>query len=105
MKTTMTIVIFDGNMAIWRYVLSVFISFPADVDVVNIGSLLLIRSNGYGRSDGWFGYLLNFDTPLIFWFFKIGESKFGLSVRDGNIDSIFAENTMNFRNHFISIGS
>ena len=89
MTMTMTIVIFDRppddnhitNAIISRYVTrSIFLSLPADVDVVHIWGLLLVRSNGNRGGNGWLGDLLNLDAPLILWFFKVGQSELRLPI-------------------------
>lgn len=74
------IVTFDRNSDHIEISKSMFFSFPANVDIVNIGCFFLIRSNRDGRGNGRFSYLLYFNIPLIFWFFKIGQSKLWLSV-------------------------
>ena len=81
------------------------ISLPADVDVVHIGSLLLVGSNRNRWGNRRLGHLLHLDAPLILRFLEAGQSELRLAIGHHHIHSIFAEYPMYFGNHLIRIGS
>ncbi len=81
-----------------------FVSFSTDVYVVNVGCFFLVWGNGNGRGNCGFGHLLHFYAPFIFWFFEIAKSEFRLSVRNNKVDSVFAEYSVHFWDHFVGIG-
>ncbi len=59
---------------------SVFISLPADVNVVHVGGLLLVRSDRNRGGNRGLGHLLHLHVPFIFRFFQVAESELRLSV-------------------------
>ena len=82
-----------------------FVSLPANVDVVDVRGFLGLRSNGNWRGDGRLGHLLHLHAPLILWLLQIAEPELWLPVGDHQIDSVFAQNPMDFRNHLVRSGS
>ena len=84
---------------------SVLVTLPADVDVVHIGSLLLIRSNRNRWSNGWLGNLLHFHIPLILRFLQICQPEFRLPVGYHHIDPVLTQHPVHLWYHLVRISS
>ena len=80
------------------------ISLPADVHIVHVGSLLLVRCNGNGGGDGRLGHLLHLHAPLVLGLLEIGQAELGLAVGDSNVHSVLAQHSVDLRDHLIGIG-
>jgi hypothetical protein len=80
------------------------VSLAADVDVVHVRSLLLVRSNRNRRSDGWLGHLLHLHTPLVLRLLQVAQSELRLPVRHSHVYSVLAQHTVDFGNHLGAIG-
>lgn len=59
---------------------SMLVALAANVDVVDIWSLLLVRSNRNGRGNSGLSHLLHLNTPLVFWLLQVAKSELRLSV-------------------------
>lgn len=81
------------------------IAFAANIHVMNIRRLFLVRSDRNRWGDRWLSDLLHFHTPLVLWLLKVRQTEFRLSIGNCHINSIFTQHSMDLWNHFISIGS
>ena len=83
---------------------SYFLSaFPANVNVMDVWRLFLIRGNRDRRCNSRLGHLLYLDRPFILWSLQVAQSVLGLPIGNANIYSVLRQDSINFRNHFARI--
>lgn len=80
-------------------------SFSADIHIVHVGRILILRSNRNRGGDGGLGNLLNFYRPLKFRLLQIAQPVFRLPIRDDNEHATLVEDSVHFRDRFACIHS
>ena len=82
---------------------SMLIPLPANVHIVHVGCLLLIRSNRNRWSNRRFSDLLHLHAPFILRLLQITQPELRLPVWHSNVHTVFTEDTVYLRNHLIGI--